>query len=85
LRGAGARGRGATLFGSLGLHFNIDAPAADLPRITAVMLALADGGAAAAGGRAGANDAWSGICRRPIRRPSCTGSRRRAIGPTGPG
>lgn len=40
LRAAGARGRGATLFGSLGLHFNIDAPAADLPRITAVMLAF---------------------------------------------
>jgi hypothetical protein len=40
LRAAGAHGRGATLFGSLGLHFNIDAPAADLPRITAVMLAF---------------------------------------------
>ncbi|WP_218823527.1 amidoligase family protein [Inquilinus limosus] len=40
LRAAGAKGRGATLFGSLGLHFNIDAPAADLPRITAVMLAF---------------------------------------------
>lgn len=40
LRGVGAKGRGATLFGSLGLHFNIDAPAADLPRITAVMLAF---------------------------------------------
>ncbi len=40
LRGAGAHGRGATVFGSLGLHFNIDAPAADLPRITAVMLAF---------------------------------------------
>lgn len=40
LRGAGAKGHGATLFGSLGLHFNIDAPAADLPRITAVMLAF---------------------------------------------
>lgn len=40
LRAAGAHGHGATLFGSLGLHFNIDAPAADLPRITAVMLAF---------------------------------------------
>lgn len=40
LRAAGARGRGATLFGSLGLHFNVDAPATDLPRITAVMLAF---------------------------------------------
>ena len=40
LRAAGAHGRGATVFGSLGLHFNIDAPAADLPRITAVMLAF---------------------------------------------
>ncbi|MGK9167836.1 amidoligase family protein [Inquilinus limosus] len=40
LRAAGARGRGATLFGSLGLHFNIDAPAADLRRITAIMVAF---------------------------------------------
>jgi len=40
LRAAGAHGRGATLFGSLGLHFNIDAPAADPGRITAVMLAF---------------------------------------------
>ncbi|MFE0757472.1 amidoligase family protein [Inquilinus sp. NPDC058860] len=40
LRAAGARGRGATLFGSLGLHFNIEAPAADLRRITAVMVAF---------------------------------------------
>ena len=40
LRAAGARGRGATLFGSLGLHFNIEAPAADLHRIIAVMVAF---------------------------------------------
>ncbi|WP_064742214.1 amidoligase family protein [Inquilinus limosus] len=40
LRAAGAGGRGATLFGSLGLHFNIEAPAADLRRITAVMVAF---------------------------------------------
>jgi hypothetical protein len=40
LRAAGARGRGATLFGSLGLHFNVEVPAGDLRRITAVMVAF---------------------------------------------
>ena len=84
LRAAGAHGRGATVFGSLGLHFNIDAPAADLPRITAVMLAfglmelrlrreIAQGQPRLARHR-----------RRPTRRSSCTGSRRPGTGPARP-
>lgn len=41
LRKAGARGLGATLFGSLGLHFNIEAPADDICRIISVTKAFA--------------------------------------------
>lgn len=40
LRGAGARGRGATLFGSLGLHFNVDPVSLEPRAITAVLKAF---------------------------------------------
>ena len=40
LRRAGARGRGTTLFGSLGLHFNVDPPDLDAETITAVLKAF---------------------------------------------
>lgn len=40
LRAAGARGAGATLFGSLGLHFNIDPPSLDAKTLTAVLKAF---------------------------------------------
>lgn len=40
LRAAGARGSGATWFGSLGLHFNIDPPSLDAETLTAVLKAF---------------------------------------------
>lgn len=40
LRAAGACGSGATLFGSLGLHFNIDPPSLDAQTLTAVLKAF---------------------------------------------
>ncbi len=40
LRAAGARGLGATRFGSLGLHFNIDPPSLDADAVTAVLKAF---------------------------------------------
>ncbi|HEY0834660.1 MAG TPA: amidoligase family protein [Azospirillum sp.] len=40
LRAAGARGSGATLFGSLGLHFNVDPPSLDAETLTAVLKAF---------------------------------------------
>ena len=40
LRRAGARGRGETLFGSLGLHFNIDPPGLDAETLTSVLKAF---------------------------------------------
>jgi len=40
LRAAGARGAGTTLFGSLGLHFNIDPPSLDAETLTAVLKAF---------------------------------------------
>lgn len=40
LRRAGARGRGTTLFGSLGLHFNVDPPGLDAGTLTAVLKAF---------------------------------------------
>ena len=40
LRAAGATGRGAILFGSLGLHFNVDPPALDAGTVTGLLKAL---------------------------------------------
>ena len=40
LRAAGANGLGATRFGSLGLHFNIDPPSLDADAVTAVLKAF---------------------------------------------
>jgi hypothetical protein len=40
LRRAGAKGRGATLFGSLGLHFNIDPPRLDAETLTVFLKAF---------------------------------------------
>lgn len=40
LRAAGARGRGATPFGSLGLHFNVDPVSLDSASLTAVLKAF---------------------------------------------
>lgn len=40
LRAAGARGSGMTLFGSLGLHFNVEPPSLDADTVTATLKAF---------------------------------------------